>query len=55
MLDGEEKHYYKKVEEDSIKNQYEKIKKILDEGVQKNYITRYILTSPLKNEMHSKS
>jgi homospermidine synthase len=38
--DGEEKHYNKKVEEDSVKNQYGKIKQILNEGVQKNYITR---------------
>ena len=38
--DGTQREYYKKVSQDKIKEQYDEIREVLDEGVKKNYITK---------------
>ena len=38
--DGTKKDYYKKVSEDKIKEQFDQIKEVLDEGIEQNYITK---------------
>ena len=38
--DGTQKHYYKKISQDKIKEQYDEIKEVLEEGIKNKYITK---------------
>ena len=40
LEDGSTQDYYKSIDEESLKDQYDQIKNVLKEGVQKNYLTK---------------